>query len=100
MKKSDRIYLNNRKELLNDMIENRGYVYCQDCNTSNSFKFHSHHIVFRSEKPGHKDLHNKQNLIILCNVCHDRYHNDKGYRNMLVEDRELNKLFGNDILNK
>lgn len=84
-KQRDRLYRNNRAELLNDMIEERGYVYCQDCNTSNSFKFHSHHIIFRSEKPSHKDLHNKLNLIILCVNCHDKYHNDKGYRNDLVQ---------------
>jgi hypothetical protein len=100
MKKSDKIYLKNRKELFDNMIEERGYIYCEDCNTSNAFKFHTHHIIFRSEKPLHKDMHNKLNLINLCNICHDRYHDDKGFRNKLVEERGLNKLFGSDVLNK
>jgi len=97
---TNRIYINNRKELINDMLEFKGYVYCEFCNSSNSFKFHSHHIIFRSEKPNHVNLHDKENLIIVCDKCHEIFHNEKSLRNRLVEDRKLYKLFGNDVRNK
>ena len=87
-------YDRNRRELINEMGESPGYLYCQNCNTSSSFKFHCHHIMFRSEKPKHPMLHHKQNLIIVCNQCHNNYHGDKDVeREGLVIDRGLVKLF-------
>ena len=93
-------YINNRKKLIDEMIDARGYIYCKCCNITNAFKFHTHHIIFRSEKPNHKHLHNKENLIICCNECHNDFHNNKSLRNNLVENRKLYLLFGNDVRNK
>ena len=96
----ERKFQKHSKEIKSDMINNKGYIYCQYCNTSNSLKFETHHIVFRSEKPLHKHLHDKDNLMILCIQCHNDFHKDKGKRNEIVIDRKLNDMFGNDILNK
>jgi len=92
---------NRNKKIIKDrMIEDVGYIYCEDCRTSNSLKFESHHIIFRSEKPLHKHLHCEKNIIHLCIDCHNKYHKTKGRRNGLVKYRELNLLFGDDVLNK
>lgn len=98
--KVNKTLIKNRKELINGMIEDKGYVHCQHCNTSNAFNFQVHHIVWRSEKPGNRFLHSKVNLIILCVTCHDKFHKDKSLRNKLAEERELDKIFGQDVLNK
>jgi 5-methylcytosine-specific restriction endonuclease McrA len=87
-------YSKNRQELIDEMMEEEGRVYCKICNTFNSFKFHCHHIIFRSEVRCHPEKHNKRNLIILCNECHENYHNDKHLRDDLVELRNLKQLFG------
>lgn len=90
MEKYDR----NRLELIDAMIEEPGYIFCQTCNTTSSFKFHCHHIMFRSEKPNHPMLHHKRNLIIVCDSCHNNYHGDKeAQRGVLVIERGLIQLF-------
>lgn len=101
-KKSDgeRRYIRNSKELKNHIIENSGYIKCENCNTSKSIKYETHHIIFRSEKPNHKNLHDLDNLILLCIECHNKFHKNKGLRNRIVVKRELHLLFGNDILDK
>lgn len=86
-------YDKNRKEMISDMLDVFGYIFCESCKVSNSFKFHCHHIFFRSEMPNHPMLHHKDNLIIVCNQCHDKFHADKTVRNPLVEQRGLVKLF-------
>ena len=70
-------YKKNRKELIDEVIESDGFISCQHCGKSNSFKFEVHHIMYRSEKPNHPQLHNKKNLIILCTDCHIDFHGDK-----------------------
>jgi len=89
-------YKKNRAKLIESLL----YVHCEYCNTSQAFKFHCHHIVFRSEKPNHEKLHACVNLIILCDSCHSLFHDQKGIRNDLVKQRQLDKLFGTDILDK
>ena len=86
-------YKKNRQSLIDDMINNVGYIYCQHCKRSNAFKFHCHHIMFRSEKPNHKNLHNRLNLLILCDTCHSDFHNNKPLRNKYIIDRNLKELF-------
>ena len=93
-------YKKNRDELIDEMLDNYGHLFCESCSSSHAFKFHMHHLIFRSEKPGHKYLHDKKNLLLVCDKCHDLFHSIKSYRNEIVEIRELQKLFGNDILNK
>lgn len=95
-----RVFQNNVNALKAEMIKDVGYVYCQYCLTSQSLRFEGHHIIYRSEKPGHKHLHSKENTILLCIKCHNIFHKCKGNRNDIVEERGLDKLFGIDILNK
>lgn len=93
-------YKKERQKLIDKQQFDYSYTFCQYCNSSNAFKFHIHHIVFRSEKPGHKHINNPLNLIIVCDKCHNDFHSVKMLRNDLVEKRELHVLFGTDILNK
>lgn len=81
------------------IIDEYGYLVCQNCHKSNR-AFHVHHIIFRSEKPSHEYLHDHRNFILVCVECHNWFHDKKGNRNKLVEERRLNELFGNDVLNK
>ncbi len=97
---SSRVFENIIKSIKESMIDDVGYIYCQHCDTSNSLKFEGHHIIYKSEKPKHKDLHDKRNAILLCIQCHNEFHKHKGMRNEIVNDRKLNELFGNDVLNK
>ena len=77
--------------------KNNDYDFCERCKISSSPKFETHHIVFSSEAPEHKELHNFKNLIYLCIACHNELHKHKILRNKLVEDRELNDLFGRNF---
>lgn len=89
----------NKKLLRFQLIKEKGKLFCQKCNTDKSvFGWHVHHIVFRSEKPGHKNLHDLINLIHLCSECHDWFHEVKGRRIYLVEARRLEIVFGTDVL--
>jgi len=77
----------------------RQYIFCQHCNRSDSTLFETHHLVFRSERPKHKNLHHIDNLIILRKECHDNFHAHKRKaRAKYVIDRNLTKLFDNAIL--
>lgn len=102
--KEDRKYTRNRLELIKENIEKNKRLLCESCGGTAKkppvYKEECHHIVYRSEKPGHKNMHDKINLIILCCECHSLAHKNKGWRNELVNQRELNKLFGDDILDK
>jgi hypothetical protein len=82
---------------IQNMFESHGYLFCEKCNISN-VKLETHHIIFRSEKPNHEHIHNERNLITLCVKCHNYFHKDKKVRNYLIGDRNLEELFGNDIL--
>jgi hypothetical protein len=84
----------NRREFLKE----NDYLFCELCGTNQSLRFESHHIVFASEAPNHKELHNKKNLIMLCIQCHNDLHIKKYLRNSLVIKRGLNKLFGRNLL--
>jgi len=86
-------YKKNRDALIQKQLDVHGYNFCQYCYTSNSFMFSVHHIVFRSEMPNHKEIHNRKNLIIVCQKCHDDFHNNKSIREPLLEKRGLKKLF-------
>jgi hypothetical protein len=76
------------------MLEDRGYLWCEVCFRSRGFyKLHCHHIMYRSEVPGHPMLHDKRNLIICCDSCHDQFHAIKSSRDKIVEKRGLKELF-------
>lgn len=92
-------YSENRSELINEMMDKYGYLYCQKCGQNHcGFKFETHHIVFRSEAPDHPMLHSKRNLIIVGSDCHRDFHRDKSNRNKLVVDRDLETLFGISLI--
>lgn len=86
-------YKRNRQKIIDGMLDKYGYIFCQNCHSSNAYKFEVHHIYFRSEKPLHPELHNVRNLILVCNKCHRRFHDHKQSRNKLVEERNLKQLF-------
>ena len=96
----EKIFIKNSKILKQIMIDNLGYVCCQNCQTSNSPRFETHHIVYRSEKPNHEHLHDLRNLIVVCIQCHNEFHKKKSMRNDLVEERKLYELFGQDVRDK
>lgn len=88
-----------KHELQRNMIDKKGYIYCEHCGVTNSLKFENHHLIFRSEKPKHDNLHNIRNIIHLCIVCHNNFHKDKHkMREKYIEERNLIELFGNDIM--
>lgn len=91
-------YYYNRDKLRRDKIDKYGYWFCDKCKTNNDYLASMHHIVYRSEKPKHKCLHAKKNLIDLCAKCHVWFHEKKDRRNYLIEERKLTELFTNDIL--
>lgn len=96
MKESNFIKI--RNEIRIKKFEDFGYWFCDKCKSNKIYHYSMHHIVFRSEKPKHKHLHNKRNLIDLCEEHHNWFHEKKDRRNYLIEERKLTELFGNDIL--
>ncbi len=92
------------KEYVEERLLEVGYLQCEECGRSNNID-PPHHIVFKSEKPNHPEIHNKRNLILLCRKCHDFFHGKcknplpkKEARRHLIEERDLVELFGKDIL--
>ncbi len=81
-------------------IDEDGYIHCEWPGCNETYLLEDHHIIYRSEKPGHENLHEPPNLIRLCKGHHDWIHESKANRNQLVEDRRLYLLFGNDVRNK
>lgn len=87
-------YMKVRDKIKADMLEEHGYMFCERCKINQSYQWEMHHIVYRSEAPQHEHLHNPRNLINLCVKCHNHYHKNKSNRNDLVEERNLQELFG------
>ena len=89
------ILVKNRNEMVEEMQETYGYLFCQHCEKNQcGYKFEVHHIIFRSEAPDHEHLHSKKNLIIVGSNCHQWFHQKKDRRNYLIEKRGLYELFG------
>ena len=74
-------------------LKENEYLFCERCKINQSFQFSTHHIIFASERPRNKELHNFRNLIMLCLDCHTLMHARKNVRNELVKERNLHKLF-------
>jgi 5-methylcytosine-specific restriction endonuclease McrA len=89
-------FTKNSKELREEQVENFSYTFCQLCKKPGAVE--CHHIIYRSEKPGHIKLHSKINLILLCKTHHDWIHENKQNRKQLVFDRKLNEIFGEDVI--
>jgi hypothetical protein len=92
-----KLFLRNRNEMREEMMGKYGHLLCEHCNTTQTLRFEMHHIVYRSEKPNHPNLHDKINLINLCIQCHNDYHKSKLMRENLIVERNLIKIFGSDI---
>lgn len=92
-----RVFLRNRNEMREEMMGKYGHLLCEHCNTTQTLRFEMHHIVYRSEKPNHPNLHDKINLINLCIQCHNDYHKSKLMRENLIAERNLIDVFGIDI---
>jgi len=88
-----------RTRIIKKMLKEKGYIYCEYCNTSNSLRWEMHHIIYRSEAPKHKNLHHRKNGILLCIKCHNILHKDKSLRDSLIEERKLYLLFPEYIKN-
>jgi len=97
--KSKRPYTAKANIIINSMIENEGYAYCQRCKRSD-MKLDCHHICLQSEFPKHKNLHHVNNLIIVCRECHEWFHSKRSNRDYLIKERNLTELFGTQILSK
>lgn len=93
-----REYLKRRNQFWKDFEEKNGSLYCEECGKTG--RLETHHVIYRSEKPRHIHLHDPKNFMLLCVKCHNDYHSDKSKRNKIVEERKLNDLFGDDVLNK
>lgn len=83
-----------------EFLKVHDYLFCEVCKISNTMVFDAHHIVFASEKPGHKHLHNSKNLIVVCRNCHLAFHRSKKSRNSLLAERGLVELFKDERLVK
>lgn len=99
MAKGNELSQRDRDSYKQDLIDKEGFLYCERCKVSGT-RFEVHHLIYRSEKPKHEYLHDKINLINVCVKCHNWFHNNKSNRNQIVRERELNKYFGEDVLDK
>jgi hypothetical protein len=90
---ANRLFLRNKSALKNKQIIFTGYNYCENCGLKNPYFLDAHHIVFRSERPNHANLHDKINIILLCRPCHDQFHAIKETRNPILEQRNLKSIF-------
>jgi len=89
---ADKIYAKNRNELLEAQFDDVGYNFCEYCERSKR-DLQTHHIIFRSEKGQHSEIHNKKNLLIVCSECHNFLHDNKQNRLELIGKRGLKELF-------
>jgi len=78
--------------------ETNGYNICQHCSRSNMFAYSTHHLIKKSQKKNHPELHNKDNLIFLCNECHEEAERSAEWNYKYIKERNLIELFGSDIL--
>jgi len=82
-----------------ELYEEFGYFFCQESGRSNDAPFSVHHLIFKSEKPNHKEINNKRNLIMLGFTEHKKAHQNKHeWRAKYIKERNLVELFGNDII--
>jgi len=100
MRYNQKEFLKTCKQKDNILIQKKGYLYCEECKVTNPLRFEHHHLVYRSEKPKHKHLHDIRNIYLLCIKCHNEFHKHKSKRNNIVKERKLNLLFWDDILDK
>jgi 5-methylcytosine-specific restriction endonuclease McrA len=92
------------KEYIAWFEQEHGYVHClnEDCKDANKAPHAPHHIMKRSSYPKHPEIHNRRNLIMLCQECHNKFHHgitDKDFEDAKrwterwVQERNLKELF-------
>jgi len=76
-------------------IEERDFAYCEVCETSNYPIFDTHHIYYASRQPNNEFLHHPKNLILVCRVCHKKFHSGeyKDTFEKIEKERGLKALF-------
>ncbi|TXD45881.1 hypothetical protein [Polaribacter sp. IC073] len=75
LKKSviDRLIVKAKAEKVRQFIDEHGYVFCEECYTSNAFKFDMSHdlSVNKCQQNGTTELaFDVNNISILCRKCH------------------------------
>ncbi len=89
------------REYRTAFLKENDYLYCEICKRSDSIRYETHHIVYASEAPKHKELHNFKNLIVLCIKCHNDFHGKKReIRKDIVIKRGLEKLFDRNLYDR
>jgi hypothetical protein len=76
-------------------VERVGYEMCEVCRRS-GVPTSVHHIVYLSRAPGHPNVNDPRNLILLDTECHSKFHASElpEIQKKLEQDRGLDKLFG------
>lgn len=76
-------------EMAEKMIED---PHCEHCGIPTQ-SLDLHHIFYRSEVPNHEFLNNPINLLWVCRVCHEWFHENKDNRKKIAEERGLYDIF-------
>jgi hypothetical protein len=74
------------------------HIFCLSRNCVGGVRVSPHHIFSRARYVGHPMLHDKRNLIMLCQTCHEafeRFERQEEYE-QLVEERGLEELFNGE----
>lgn len=105
---AEKLFDKHKKEILDEMFEKHGYYFCQHSKRRCLRGALSiHHIVYKSERRNHPEIHNKRNLIAVYDPrgiydeainAHKWFHNKKKRRNELVKGRNLTELFDESIM--
>ena len=75
-------------------MEKEGGIYCEECGRRGNYtKIEEHHIIFRSELPRHPKRHCRENVLILCEACHRKFHEHKKIRDKWIIKRRLWEVF-------
>lgn len=97
LSKSEKEYRRKASAYRRAMISDHGYEFCERCGITGT-PLETHHIVYRSERPNHPNLHDNCNLIRVCVPCHNHYHKSRSNRRELIEERKLIDVFGPSII--
>jgi len=78
-----------------NFLKSNDYLRCEVCGVTSAFKFDAHHIRYASRHPGHQNLHNFRNMILVCRDCHLAFHGGrlKDVVERLEKERDLPGLF-------
>lgn len=108
-KAEEKFLAKQKKEMYEEMYNESAHFFCQFSGIIAPKEFTAvHHIIYRSEIRNHPEIHNKANLIIVLDrdieyegetikSIHRHLHDKKSRRKKLVEERNLEALFGSRI---